>query len=65
MDLGVSSLSPALNLANSGSTVATKMLAKAMDQNEILGQGMVAMLDSAAMERSVNPSVGSKFDLSV
>jgi len=26
---------------------------------------MVELLDSAAMERSVNPSVGSNFDMSV
>ncbi len=42
--------------------VGTAVLAKAMDSNEALGQGVVKMIDSAAMERAVNPSVGSNFD---
>jgi len=36
-----------------------------MDTNEALGQGLVQMIDSAAMERSVNPSVGANFDMTV
>lgn len=43
--------------------VGTQVLAKTMDTNEQLGQGLVAMIDSAAMERSVNPSVGANFDV--
>ncbi len=45
--------------------VSTQMLAKTLDVNESVGQGMVRMIDSAAMERSVNPAVGSNFDMSV
>ena len=45
--------------------VSTQMLAKTLDANENAGQGVVRMIDSAAMERSVNPAVGSNFDLSV
>ena len=43
----------------------TAVLSKAMDTNEALGQGLVQMIDSAAMERSVNPNVGANFDLRV
>lgn len=43
--------------------VGTQVLAKTMDTNEQMGQGLVAMIDSAAMERSVNPSVGGNFDV--
>ena len=35
------------------------MLGKAMDTNEALGQGLVQMIDSAAMERSVTPELGA------
>lgn len=56
-----------MSLANSAtlSKVGTAVLDKAMDTNEQMGQGLVAMIDSAAMERSVNPSVGGNFDLRV
>lgn len=47
------------------SKVGTAVLGKAMDTNEQMGQGLVAMIDAAAMERSVNPSVGGQFDMRV
>ncbi len=39
------------------------MLGKAMDTNEALGQGLVQMIDSAAMERSVTSELGANIDL--
>lgn len=45
------------------SQVGIKMLSKAIDLGEDLGAGMVQMLDAAAMERSVNPSVGGNVDI--
>lgn len=45
--------------------VGTAVLSNAMDTNEVLGAGLVEMIDSAAMERSVNPAVGSNMDLSI
>ena len=47
------------------SQVSTAVLSKTMDTNEALGQGLVQMIDAAAMERSVNPSVGANFDMTV
>lgn len=47
------------------SKVGTAVLDKALDTNEAMGQGLVQMIDAAAMERSVNPSVGSNLDISV
>ncbi len=41
------------------------MLSKALDTNEAAGNGLLKMIDAAAMERSVNPSVGSNFDMVV
>ena len=35
------------------------------DMNETLGAGLVQMIDSAAMENSVTPWIGSNFDVTV
>ena len=43
--------------------VGTAVLSQAMDTNEALGEGLVKMIDSAAMENSVTPWVGSNFDM--
>lgn len=45
--------------------VGTAVLSKAMDTNEALGNGLIQMIDAAAMEQSVNPNVGGNFDLRV
>lgn len=45
--------------------VGTAVLSKTMDTNEALGNGLVQMIDAAAMEQSVNPNVGGNFDLRV
>ncbi len=45
--------------------VGIALLDKAMETNEALGQGMVQILDSAAMERSVNPHVGGNIDMRI
>ena len=56
-----------MDLANIStmSKVGTAVLDKTLDTNEALGAGLVEMIDAAAMERSVNPAVGSQFDLRV
>ena len=48
--------------SDSLSKVDIAMLSKALDTNEAAGNGLLKMIDAAAMERSVNPSVGSNFD---
>lgn len=40
--------------------VGTSVLAEAMDQSEIMGQGLIKM-----MELSVNPGIGGNFDMSI
>lgn len=45
--------------------VSTAVLSKAMDTNEALGEGLVQMIDAAAMEQSVNPNIGANFDMRV
>lgn len=65
MDFSITSLSPSYNQASAVKSVGEAMLAKTIDTNRAAGQGIVNMIDSAAMERSVNPSVGANFDMSV
>lgn len=43
--------------------VGTAMLAKSMDQAEMVTASMTEMMDSAAMERSVCPDVGQNIDI--
>lgn len=62
---GIGSTSMALTGSDSLSKVDIAMLSKALDANEVAGNGLLNMIDSAAMERSVNPSVGSNFDMVV
>ena len=54
-----------MSMIDTKSQVGTAVLGKVMDTNEAMGQNLVAMLDSAAMERSVNPAVGGNLDLRV
>ncbi|MBR1852181.1 MAG: YjfB family protein [Lachnospiraceae bacterium] len=63
--MNIAGLSTVMATSNVQSQVGTAVLSKTMDTNEALGQGLVQMIDSAAMERSVNPNVGSNFDMRV
>ncbi|MCQ2549238.1 MAG: YjfB family protein [Lachnospiraceae bacterium] len=63
MDIASLSMSMAQN--NVLQNVGTAVLSKAMESNEQMGANIAAMIDSAAMERSVNPSIGSNIDLRV
>lgn len=63
--MDIAGVSTALSNVSLQSQVETAVLSKTLDTNEALGAGLVKMIDSAAMERSVNPAVGSNFDLYV
>ena len=65
MDMGLVSM--AVNFKNSMNMadISTAVLAKALDTNEQYGQGLVELLDSATLERSVNPAVGGNIDIPV
>ena len=63
MDVG--RLSMNMSMIDTTSKVGVAMLSKAMDTNEAMGQGIVKMMDAAAMENSVNPAVGGNFDVRV
>lgn len=63
--MDIAGLSMSLGTISTLSEVGTTVLSKALDTNEALGQGLVEMIDAAAMERSVNPAVGANFDMRV
>ena len=56
--MDIAGVSMALSNISTQSQVSTAVLSKAMDTNKELGEGLVQMMDAAAMERSVNPGVG-------
>lgn len=47
------------------SRVDYAVLDKAMDSDKAMAQGLLQMIDAAAMERSVNPAVGGNFDMRI
>lgn len=63
--MDIAGLSTALANVRLQTQVGTAVLGNAMDTNEALGQGLVEMIDSAAMENSVTPWIGGSFDMSV
>lgn len=63
--MDIAGVSMALADISAQSQVGTAVLSKAMDTNEELGQGLIEMIDAAAMERSVVPGVGANFDMRI
>ena len=63
--MDIAGLSMAMATTSVHSKISIAVLDKTMDTNEALGAGLVQMIDSAAMERSVNPHIGGNFDMSV
>lgn len=63
--MDIAGLSMAMSTNQVQTQVSTAVLSKSMDTLETLGQGMVQMIDAAAMEQSVNPAVGANFDMKI
>jgi hypothetical protein len=63
MDIG--RLSSELGSVKLKGDVGVAVLSKNMDAMEKEGEGIVKMIDAAAMERSVHPHIGSNLDLLV
>lgn len=63
--MDIAALSTTLASMDTLGKVGTAVLNKTMDMNEVLGAGLVEMIDAAAMERSVNPGVGENIDVRV
>ena len=62
--MDIPSLSMALAQRNVLNDVGVAMLSKSLDNMESAGSAMVSTIDAAA-ELSVNPDIGSNFDIRV
>lgn len=63
--MDIPALSMSMAQTNILSDVGTAMLAKSMEQAEVVSASLTEMIDSAAMERSVYPELGGNIDVSV
>ena len=63
--LDIPAVSTALSQIETLGNVGTALLGKSLDSVRELGDAMVEMIDSAAMELSVNPGVGGNIDIRV
>lgn len=61
--MDIASLSTSLATANLQNSVSVSMLAKSLDNSEVLADGLMDILDSASMERSVTPYLGGNIDI--
>ena len=65
INMDIPALSMSMAQTNVLSDVGTAMLAKSMEQAEVVSASLTEMIDSAAMERSVYPELGGNIDVSV
>ncbi len=63
--MDIAALSMTMSSVNLQSAYSVAMLSNSLEQAETTGNEVVALMDSAAMERSVTPYLGSNFDMSV
>ena len=63
--MNIAGLSTAMSMADTQSAYGVAMLSKSLDQVSSTGNQIVEMMDSAAMELSVNPHIGANIDISV
>lgn len=61
--MDIAGLSMNMSSINTNSAYGVAMLSKSLDAASATGNQLVEMIDSSAMERSVNPAVGSNFDM--
>ena len=63
MDIAALSMAMAQNRIME--SFGVEMLSKTLDTQEQIGNEVVQMIDSAAMERSINPTIGGNIDISI
>lgn len=63
--MDIAALSMVMAQQNTMQAVGVAMLDKTLDMQEAMGGEVMELIDSAAMERSVNPAVGSVIDMMV
>lgn len=63
--MDIAALSVAMSSVSTQSAYGVAMLSKSLDQVSSMGDQITGMMDSAAMELSVNPNIGSNIDIRV
>lgn len=63
--MDIAGLSMSLSQIQTQNNVGVAMLSKSLDTNEQMGDSLISMMNRSTMEQSVNPYVGSHFDMSV
>lgn len=63
--MDIPALSMSMAQTNLLTDVGTAMLAKTMDQADTVASALTSMIDSSAMELSVNPDIGGNIDISI
>lgn len=63
MDIAALSMAMAQNRIME--SFGVEMLSKTLDTQEQIGGEVLQMIDSAAMERSINPTIGGNIDISI
>ncbi|MCH5253972.1 MAG: YjfB family protein [Lachnospiraceae bacterium] len=58
----IAGMPTAVSASQASTAFSVAMLSKSLDTASSTGDQIVNMIDAAAMERSVNPAVGSNFD---
>ena len=63
--MNIGKVSMTMNQIDTASKIGVVMLSKNIDTMEQAGDGLVKMIDAAAMERSINPELGGNIDLRI
>jgi hypothetical protein len=63
--MDIAGVSTQLSANRMNNDIGVAMLSKSLDQNKSAGNALVNMIGASAMEQSVNPAVGSNFDMRV
>lgn len=63
--MNIGKVSMTMSQIDTASKIGVVMLSKNIDTMEQAGEGIVKMIDAAAMERSINPELGGNIDLRI
>lgn len=63
--MDIAGLSMSLSQIQTQNSYGVAMLSEALDTNEQMGDSLISMMNRSTMEQSVNPHIGSQFDMSV
>ena len=63
--MDIAKISTALSQIDTTSKVSVAILDKSLETSKNSGQNIVNMINTASMERSINPDIGSNIDIFV